>query len=283
MALPIHATFGQRLVALGLPILTAVVLFFLVAPILLVVPLSFTAGELLMYPIPGWSLRWYRDFLTNEMWTTALRNSLVLGTITTIVATLLGTLAALGLHGLTSSRLRALLLGLLVTPLVIPLVIVAVAIFYYYARIGLAGSFTGLVIAHTVLALPFVVVTVSATLRGFDRNLTRAAASLGASPATAFLRVTLPLIGSGVVSGALFAFVTSFDELLVVLFIASPVQRTLPRQIYSGVTESISPTVTAAAVVLVVVTLALMGMVEWLRRRAERLRGIQGANAHETP
>jgi putative spermidine/putrescine transport system permease protein len=277
MGLPTNATPGQRAAAVGLPLLAGLVLFFLVAPIVLVVPLSFTAGELLVYPIPGWSLRWYHDFFTNEMWTTALRNSLVLAVITTVTATTLGTLAALGLHGLASPRLRALLIGLLVTPLVIPLVIVAVAIFYYYARLGLSGSFIGLVIAHTVLALPFVVVTVAATLQGFDRNLSRAAASLGARPATAFVRITLPLIAPGVISGALFAFVTSFDELLVVLFIASPTQRTLPRQIYSGVSESISPTVTAAAVVLVVVTLGLMGVVELLRRRAERLRTHPGA------
>lgn len=273
--LPPHATAGQRVAAIALPVAGTLVIAFLVLPILVVVPLSFTSGELLVYPLPGWSLRWYRDFFSNEMWTVALRNSVVLAVLTTVAATLLGTLAALGLHGLRSPRLGAALLGLMLTPLVVPLVIVAVATFYFYARVGMAGSFTGLVIAHTVLALPFVVVTVGATLQGFDTNLSRAAASLGATPAVAFRRVTLPLIAPGVVSGALFAFVTSFDELLVVLFIASPQQRTLPRQIYSGVTESISPTVTAAAVVLVVVTLGLMAVVEALRRRSLRLRQQQ--------
>ena len=126
--------------------------------------------------------------------------------------------------------------------------------------------------AHTVLALPFVVITVSATLQGFDPNLTRAAASLGAAPAHAFRTVTLPIIAPGVVSGALFAFVTSFDEIVVALFLASPQQRTLPRQIFSGVSENISPTITAAAVVLLVVSVALMAAMELLRRRGERFR-----------
>jgi putative spermidine/putrescine transport system permease protein len=163
-------------------------------------------------------------------------------------------------------------LGLLVTPLAVPVVIVAVAIFYYFASLALVGTYIGLIMAHTVLALPFVVITVSATLQGFDPNLTRAAASLGATPAYAFRTVTLPIIAPGVVSGALFAFVTSFDEIVVALFLASPQQRTLPRQIFSGVSENISPTITAAAVVLLVVSVVLMAAMELLRRRGERFR-----------
>jgi putative spermidine/putrescine transport system permease protein len=157
--------------------------------------------------------------------------------------------------------------------LAVPVIVAAVAIFYFYAWLGLAGTYVGVIAAHTALALPFVVVTVSATLQGFDANLLRSAASLGASPLRVFHKVTLPLIAPGVVSGALFAFVTSFDELVVVLFLASPEQRTLPRQIWSGVRETISPTITAAAVVLILVSIALMAAVELLRRRGERLRG----------
>ena len=153
-----------------------------------------------------------------------------------------------------------------------PVVIVAVAIFYYFASLALVGTYIGLIMAHTVLALPFVVITVSATLQGFDPNLMRAAASLGATPAHAFRTVTLPIIAPGVVSGALFAFVTSFDEIVVALFLASPQQRTLPRQIFSGVSENISPTITVAAVVLLVVSVVLMAAMELLRRRGERFR-----------
>lgn len=167
-------------------------------------------------------------------------------------------------------------MALLVMPLAIPVVIVAVATFYFFASLGLVGTYAGIVLAHTVLALPFVVVTVSATLQGFDPNLVRAAASLGASPFLAFRTVTLPIIAPGVVSGALFAFVTSFDELVVAIFLSSPQQRTLPRQIFSGVSENISPTITAAAVVLLVVSVALMGVMELLRRRSEKLRMAGG-------
>jgi putative spermidine/putrescine transport system permease protein len=161
---------------------------------------------------------------------------------------------------------------MLIAPLAVPIVIVAVATFYFFAWMNLVGSYVGMVVAHTVLAIPFVVVTVSATLQAFDLNLVRAAASLGATPLVAFRRVTLPLILPGVVSGALFAFVTSFDEIVVALFISSPAQRTLPRQIFSGVSESISPTITAAAVILIIVSLILMGTVELLRWRSARMR-----------
>jgi putative spermidine/putrescine transport system permease protein len=273
MALPPHASPVERVAYHGARVATAAVLCFLVAPILVIVPLSFTSGTLLIYPIRGLSLRWYTDFLTNPLWVDATRNSVVIAVATTGLATFLGTLAALGLHR-ARGRLRPLVIGLLVTPLAVPIIVSAVAIFYFYAWVGVAQTYAGLILAHTTLALPFVVITVAATLRGFDPNVARSAASLGASPPQVFLRVTLPLIAPGVVSGALFAFVTSFDELVVVLFLASPEQRTLPRQIWSGVTENISPTILAAAVVLILVSIALMAVVEMLRRRGERLHGV---------
>lgn len=251
--------------------ITGLVLIFLVAPVIVVIPLSVTSGQLLVFPLPGYSLRWYQDFFSNPLWTGALWNSVKIGLATTVCATILGTLAALGLHR-SKSRLKPLILALLLTPLAIPVVVIAVATFYYFALLNIVGTFLGLIIAHTVLALPFVVITVSATLQGFDPTLTRAAASLGASPLFGFRTVTLPLIAPGVVSGALFAFVTSFDEIIVALFIASPQQRTLPRQIFSGVSESVSPTITAAAVILLIITTALMGVMELLRRRAERMK-----------
>jgi putative spermidine/putrescine transport system permease protein len=272
MALPSHATVLERLCHVGIRALTLLVMGYLILPILVILPLSFTSGELLVYPLPAWSLRWYREFTTGPMWTQSTWNSLVLAVVTTVVATTVGMLAAFGLQGLRS-RLKPVLFGLLALPLIIPPVMVAVALFYYYARLGLVGTFGGLVLAHTVLALPFVVITVAATLQGFDPNLPRAAASLGASPLQAFRMVTLPLILPGVLSGAVFAFVTSFDELLVILFVGSPEQRTLPRQIFSGVSETMSPTVVAAAVVLIAVSLILMAVVELLRRRSERLHG----------
>jgi len=259
----------------GTRIYTGAMLVFLIVPVLVVLPLSFTSGQLLVFPLPGWSLQWYEDFFTNPIWTNALRNSVWIGVVVTALATSLGTAAAIGLHG-CRARWAGAVMALLVMPLAIPVVIVAVATFYFFASLGLVGTYAGIVLAHTVLALPFVVVTVSATLQGFDPNLVRAAASLGASPFLAFRTVTLPIIAPGVVSGALFAFVTSFDELVVAIFLSSPQQRTLPRQIFSGVSENISPTITAAAVVLLVVSVALMGVMELLRRRSEKLRMAGG-------
>lgn len=250
---------------------TSLVMVFLVAPIIVVIPLSVTSGQLLVFPLPGFSLRWYEDFFTNTLWTGALWNSVKIGLATTVCATVLGTIASLGLHR-SRSRFKPIIIAILLTPLAIPVVVIAVATFYFFATLNLVGTYIGLIIAHTVLALPFVVVTVSATLQGYDPTLSRAAASLGASPVFAFRTVTLPLIAPGVVSGALFAFVTSFDEIIVALFIASPQQRTLPRQIFSGVSESVSPTITAAAVILLIVTTALMGVMELLRRRAAAMK-----------
>ncbi|MBO6901641.1 MAG: ABC transporter permease [Rhizobiaceae bacterium] len=257
---------------LALRAFVGLVLAYLVLPILVVIPLSFTAGQLLVFPIPGYSLQWYEDFFTNPLWTGALWNSVMIGVATTILATILGTLAALGLHG-SKFRLKPVVVALLITPLAAPVVIVAVATFYFFASINLVGTYLGVILAHTLLALPFVVITVTATLQGFDTNLTRAGASLGATPVHVFRTVTLPIISPGIISGALFAFVTSFDEIVVALFVASPQQRTLPRQIFSGVSESISPTIMAAAVVLLVISLGLMIVMELLRRRSERLVG----------
>ncbi len=249
-----------------------VILAALVLPMFVVLPLSFTSGSLLIYPLPGLSLRWYEEFFTDPLWVRATRNSVLVAVPTTILATALGTAAALGIARLRS-RLAPVLVGILVTPLIVPVIVFAVAAFYFYARLGIAGTYLALIAGHTVLAVPFVVVTVLATLQGFDSNLARAAASLGAPPWLAFRRVTLPLILPGVISGALFAFVTSFDELIVTIFLANPQQRTLPRQLWSGVQETINPTITAAAIVLMLVSVLAMLAVELLRRRSARLRG----------
>jgi putative spermidine/putrescine transport system permease protein len=250
------------------------VLAFLVMPILIIVPLSFSSGTFLTFPLPGLSLRWYQEFFTSAPWRLSLRNSLIVASATTVIASVLGTLAALGL---TRARLpgQTLLLGLIVSPMVVPLVIVAVGVYFAYAPFGLTGSLLGLTLAHTALAVPFVVITVSATLQGFDPNQMRAGASLGASPAVVFFRIVLPLILPGVVSGALFAFVTSFDEVVVALFLTGPGERTLPRQMFNGIRENISPVIAAAASLLILLSVLLLTALELLRRRNERLRGIR--------
>ncbi len=188
-----------------------------------------------------------------------------------MLATLLGTLAALGLWR-TRFPGQGLLLAVLISPMVVPVVIVAVGVYFAFAPAGLTDGYSGLILAHTALAAPFVVITVLATLSAFDRTLLRAAAGLGARPLTTFRRIMLPLILPGVVSGAVFAFAASFDEVVVALLIAGPGQRTLPRQMFAGINDNISLTITAAATMLIAVSLALMTLVGWLQQRSQRLR-----------
>ncbi len=273
MARPPHMTPLGHVSYWGYIALCALVLAFLVLPILVIIPLSFNSGSFLSYPLPGWSLRWYRDFFTAPAWLSSLRNSFIVGGATTVLATTLGTLASVGLVRATF-RGKALIMGLLISPLFVPVIIVAVGVYLFYARVGLSSTYTGLILAHTALASPFVVITVNATLQGFDMNLMRAAASLGASPIRAFFQVMLPLIAPGVASGALFAFATSFDEVVIVLFTAGPEHRTLPRQMFDGIRENISPTIMAVATILTVISALLLGTLEYLRRRNARLRGI---------
>jgi putative spermidine/putrescine transport system permease protein len=267
-----NATAGERLVRAALILVTAAILVFLLAPILTIVPLSFSAGSFLHYPLPGLSLRWYGDFFASEFWLPALQNSLVTGVATSALATSLGTLAAVGLwHARFPGR--ALIVIALLLPMVVPDIITAVGVYFYFAPLGLTNGYLGLVLAHTCLATPFVVITVLATLSGFDRTLLRAATSLGASPSLAFRRVMLPLIFPGVVTGALFAFTISFDEVVVALLVAGPAYRTLPRQMFSGINENLSLTITAVATMMVLISTSVLLAAMLLRRRSERLRG----------
>lgn len=254
-----------------LRIFAALVLMFLLAPILVVIPLSFSAGSFFHFPLPGLSLRWYQDFFLSGNWLPAVWNSLVVGVASTLIATILGTVAAFGFW---RGRFwgRSVLFALLISPMVIPVIVVAVGVYFAFARVGLTDGLLGLCLAHAALGVPFVVVTVLATLSGFDPTLLRAAASLGAPPLTTFFRVTLPVIFPGVVSGALFAFATSFDEVVVAMFLTGPGQRTLPRQMFSGINDNISLTITAAATLLITLAVVLLLTMEWLRRRSERLR-----------
>lgn len=257
----------RRFVPLAVGLLTAAVLAFLVAPLAVVFPLSLSSGELLVLPPPGYSLRWFGEFFTSSRWLAATWNSLVVGLATTVLATLTGTLAAIGLH-LAAFRGRTVVIALLTLPMVTPVIVTAVSMYFAFAMIGLTSTFAGLVLAHTVLAAPYVLLTVLAALQSFDTALLRAAASLGADPATAFRRVLLPLLAPAIGAGALFAFATSFDELIVALFIAGPEQFTLPRQMYAGVREFLSPTIAAAAVILIGVSILLLALNEAIRARA---------------
>jgi putative spermidine/putrescine transport system permease protein len=242
------------------------VLVFLVLPILVIIPLSFADSSFLSYPMPGLSLRWYDNLIHSEEWIRAAKNSFIVAPMATVIATVLGTLAAVGLNKADFTG-KGLLMAVLISPMVVPVVVVGVGVYLFFAQIGLADTYTGLILAHAALGAPFVVTTVSATLQGFNHNLVRASLSLGAGPLRTFFRITLPVIAPGLISGALFAFATSFDEVVITLFVAGPQQTTLPRQMFTGIKENISPTIAALATILIVFSTCLLLVLEWLRGR----------------
>ncbi|MBD3679135.1 MAG: ABC transporter permease [Rhodobacteraceae bacterium] len=280
MALPTYATTGQKIWHYSYLTLCGLIFFFLIAPIIVIIPLSFNAEDfftftpkMLALDPEGYSLKHYRDFFTNPNWQQALVNSVKIAPVATLLSVSLGTLAAVGLSQ-SHVPFRRAIMAVLISPMIVPLIISAAGMYFFYSRIGLQGTYFGVVLAHAVLGVPFVIITVTATLVGFDRSLTRAAANMGADPVTTFFRVQMPLILPGVISGGLFAFITSFDEVVVVLFVGSAGQKTLPWQMFTGLREQISPTILAVATLLVVISICLLTVVELLRRRSERLRGM---------
>lgn len=280
-SLPPYASPLERLWYVAFRVICGFVFLFLIAPILIIIPLSFNAEpyftftpQMLALDPDAFSTRWYRMFLTDARWMNSVENSVIVAFFSTILATFLGTLAALGLAR-SHMPARTFFMSVLISPMVVPLIITAAGIYFFYSSVGLTNSLLGIILAHTALATPFVVITVTATLIGFDHSLTRAAATLGANPTTTFFKVVMPLILPGVISGALFAFVTSFDEVVVVLFVAlNPEQYTIPRQMWSGIREQISPAILAVATCLIALSILLMTVIELLRRRSERLRGM---------
>ncbi|MDX1475404.1 MAG: ABC transporter permease, partial [Reinekea sp.] len=278
--LPSYASTGERIWFYSFKVICGLIFFFLIAPIVIIIPLSFNAQdfftftkEMLAFDPAGYSLKHYRDFFTNSDWTSAIYNSVRIAPMATFLSVGLGTLAAIGLSQ-PHVPFKRLITAILISPMIVPLVISAAGMYFFFSRIGLQGTYWGVVLAHAVLGIPFVIITVTATLVGFDKSLTRAAANLGANPIVTFWRVQMPLILPGVISGGLFAFITSFDEVVVVLFVGSSAQKTLPWQMFTGLREQISPTILAVATVLVALSILLLTVVELLRRRAERIRGV---------
>ena len=251
--------------------LLTLLLLFLALPILLVGIVSFSSATYLTFPPPEFGLRWYRAYLGARDWLDATWLSLAVAAAVVVVSTVLGTLAALGLAKLPKG-LRVAATGLILSPLIVPGIVVAIGVYYAYSRYGLVGSPLGLVLAHSCLAVPFVVTSVSASLAGLDPRLEQAALSLGATPWGTFRQVTLPLIRPGVLVGALFAFITSFDELIVALFLSGSGAVTLPRRMWDDLRFAIDPTIAAVSTLTVLLTALLMGGAQWLRRRGERLR-----------
>ena len=278
--LPPYSTSAQVFNHFLFRVICGLIFFFLITPIVVVMPLSFNAEnfftftpEMLRLDPEGYSLKHYRDFFTNDDWQQAMWNSVSIAPIATLLSVSFGTLAAIGLSSEHVPFRRA-IMAILISPMIVPLIISAAGMYFFYSRLGLQGTFWGVVLAHAALGIPFVIITVTATLVGFDRSLTRAAANMGADPVTTFFRVQMPLILPGVISGGLFAFITSFDEVVVVLFVGSAGQKTLPWQMFTGLREQISPTILAVATILVAISICLLTTVEFLRRRSERLRGM---------
>ena len=279
--LPPYTTPLERIWYYLFRFICGLIFLFLIFPILVIIPLSFNSvpfftftQEMLSFNPDGYSLRWYEDFFTNRNWRGAVNNSFIIAIFSTLIATSLGTLAALGLSR-RNIPYRTVMMAILISPMIVPLIISACGMFFFYSRIHLQGTHLGVILAHAALGTPFVVITVTATLVGFDRSLIRAANSLGADGVTTFFKVIVPLIIPGVISGALFAFITSFDEVVVILFVGSFKQRTIPWQMFSGIRENISPTILAVATLLVLISVALLTTLELLRRRSERLRGVR--------
>ena len=282
---------GQVLWHYTFRIICGVVFVFLITPILVVMPLSFNAQDfftftpkMLQFDPEGYSLKHYQDFFTNNEWQRSFKNSLLIAPIATLVSVSLGTLAAIGLSQSHVPFKRA-ITAILISPMIVPLIISATGMFFFYSHVGnfledtmgLDKNFVGyvkVILAHSVLGIPFVIITVTATLVGFDNSLTKAAANMGANPVKIFFKIQMPLILPGVIAGGLFAFITSFDEVVVVMFVGSTNQKTLPWQMFTGLREQISPTILAVATILVVISIALLITLEMLRRRSERLRGI---------
>ena len=290
-SLPPYASKSQIAWYYGFRLICAAIFFFLIFPILVILPLSFNAEDfftftpkMLALDAEGYSLKHYRDFFTNPDWQLALKNSFLIAPFATLLAVVFGTLAAIGLSQ-SHVPCRAAIMAILISPMIVPLIISATGMFFFYSSVGRFATetvglnqelvnFAKIVLGHAALGTPFVIITVTATLVGFDRSLTRAAANLGAGPIRTFFRVQMPLILPGVISGGLFAFITSFDEVVVVLFLGSASQKTLPWQMFTGLREQTSPTILAVATIMVVISIALLATLEILRRRAERLRGV---------
>ena len=254
----------RRLLLVALGTLTV---FFLMAPTIVVVPMSFTASHALTFPPEGFSTRWYEKMLTDPQWSTGFVNSAQVALLTAILATVLGTLGALGtVRGrfLGKSAVNALILS----PLIVPVIIIAIGMFSVFVRWKITGSLVGLVLAHTALALPFVVVNVATSLRTMDRNLELAAMNLGADPLRTFLRITLPIILPGILAGALFAFITSWDEVVVAIFLTTARFRTLPVEMWEQVRQVVDPTVAAVSTTILTVTTTLLVLIFVVRRQA---------------
>jgi putative spermidine/putrescine transport system permease protein len=242
-----------------------VVMVFLLAPTVIVMPMSFSQSQYLEFPPRQWSLRWYEHYFSSNAWMLATATSLKAGTLTMLVATPLGTMAAYGLYA-SSLRAASVIFLVLVTPIIVPVILVAIGVFYVYAKIGLVNTLSGLVLAHSILAIPLVVVIVSSALKSFDLNQEMVARSLGANRLKAFFLVTLPQIKFAVVTGALLSFLTSFDEVIIAMFVSGAQNSTLTRNMFNALRDQIDPTIASISTIMIVVSSALLAATQLMGR-----------------
>jgi len=248
-----------------------VVSVYFILPTLIVIPMSFGSASTFQFPPKDWSLKQYENFFTDPTWLSSLGNSFLVAILASILASIVGTAAAIGLHNLTG-RLSRFVRTLLMASIVAPAIVIAVAVYITFLQWHLTGSLLGYVIAHATIGVPYVLISVTSALGGFDPKLLRASASLGAGPLRSFLRVTMPLISRGIITGAIFAFVVSFDEVVIALFLRSPMFQTMPVQMYNSVTAEIDPTISASSS-LVVVSVTLVFLLVFLLPQLVRKRG----------
>ena len=244
---------------------TVLVTLFLILPIVFIAALSFGSSQWLIFPPPAWTTRWYADLFSDPRWLTSAFTSLKIAVIVTVLSVLIGFLAALGLNrgGFPG---REALRALFLTPMILPVVVLAVALYAFFLKIGLAGTTTGFVIAHLLIALPFAIIAIGNALEGFDRSIEDAAILCGASPWEARLRVTVPAISHGLFAAAVFSFLASWDEVVLAIFMASPALQTLPVKIWSTLRQDLTPVIAAASTLLILFTILLMVLAAFIRK-----------------
>jgi putative spermidine/putrescine transport system permease protein len=263
----------STLPSIGLVFFCSLVFIFLILPICIILPISFSASPYLEFPPKGFSLQWYHRYFQSPGWIDSTLLSIRVALVVTFFSTLIGTVASLGL---ARSRFKGkqIINALIISPMVVPAIIIAIAFYFLFAGWKLIGTSTGLILAHVVMALPFVVVNVTAALKGFDERLEQASMNLGANRFQTFMRITLPLISPGVITGALFAFITSFDEIVIAIFIAGSRAVTLPKRMWDGIRMEINPTTAAVSSILVGVSILLLFSVEMLRRHWDKRKSL---------
>lgn len=254
-----------------LRLIVAVILVALISPILVIIPMSFTSAAFFQFPPPGYSLKWYQILLERGDWLNSIGESLQIALLTAILSTVMGTMAACAFARLNFPGKKA-FMSIMVAPMVVPAIIMGIALYHFFAPIQFIDTLTGVVMSHSILAIPIVFVTVTASLKGVDRNLELAAMGLGSTPIGAFFKVTVPLIRPGILSGTLFAFITSFDELVVTIFLAGAQTKTLPVIMWENMRTQVDPSIAAISTIMIIGTVLLFLFQEWVNAKAAKLK-----------